>query len=92
MTYFISFLLYRLLEKKIDSKYTTEQIIEISRFAKLTVLNTANGYVSSYTRTEITDTLHKNFCFRTDYEFIKKSTIRSIIKETKNINLQNTKI
>ena len=43
--------------------------------------------VPSYTRTEITDSLHKTFGFRTDYEFIKKSTMRSIIKQTKEINL-----
>lgn len=92
MICFVSLLLYRLLEKKIDSKYTTEQIIETLRSMKLTLLNTANGYVPSYTRTEITDTLHKHFGFRTDYEFIKKSTMRSIIKETKKINWPNTKI
>lgn len=45
------------------------------RSMKLTLLNTANGYVPSYTRTEITDLLHKTFGFRTDYEFIKKSTM-----------------
>ena len=49
--------------------------------------NRANGYVPSYTRTEITDSLHKAFGFRTDYEFIKKSTMRSIIKQTKEIDL-----
>ena len=92
MTCFISLLLYRLLEKKIGCKYTTEQIIETLRSMKLTLLNTANGYVPSYTRTELTDTLHRNFGFRTDYEFIKKSTMRSIIKETKIINFSNTKI
>ena len=43
--------------------------------------------VPSYTRTEITDSLHKTFGFRTDYEFIKKSTMRNIIKQTKEINL-----
>ena len=92
MTCFISLLLYRLLEKKIECKYTTEQIIETLKSMKLTLLNTANGYVPSYTRTELTDTLHRNFGFRTDYEFIKKSTMRSIIKETKIINFSNTKI
>lgn len=92
MTCFISLLLYRLLEKKIGCEYTVEQIIETLRSMKLTLLNTANGYVPSYTRTELTDTLHRSFGFRTDYEFIKKSTMRSIIKETKIINLSNTKI
>ena len=92
MTCFISLLLYRLLEKKIGNKYTAEQIIETLRSMKLTLLNTANGYVPAYTRTETTDTLHKTFGFRTDYEFIKKSTMRRIIKETKIINFPNTKI
>ena len=87
MTCYISLLLYRLLEKKIGNSYTTEQLIETLRSMKMTLLNTANGYVPSYTRTEITDSLHKTFGFRTDYEFIKKSTMRSIIRQTKEINL-----
>ncbi|WVK74356.1 IS1634 family transposase [Roseburia sp. 831b] len=87
MTCYISLLLYRLLEQKIGNNYTTEQLIETLRSMKMTLLNTANGYVPSYTRTEITDSLHKTFGFRTDYEFIKKSTMRNIIKQTKEINL-----
>ena len=87
MICYISLLLYRLLEKKIGNNYTTEQIIETLRPMKMTLLNTANDYVLSYTRTEITDSLHKTFGFRIDYEFIKKSTMRSIIKQTKEINL-----
>ena len=87
MICYLSLLLYRLLEKKIGNNYTTEQIIETLRPMKMTLLNTANDYVLSYTRTEITDSLHKTFGFRIDYEFIKKSTMRSIIKQTKEINL-----
>ena len=87
VTCYISLLLYRLLEKKIGNSYTTEQLIETLRSMKMTLLNTSNGYVPSYTRTEITDSLHKTFGFRTDYEFIKKSTMRNIIKQTKEINL-----
>ena len=87
MTCYISLLLYRLLEKKIGNLYTAEQIIETLRSMKMTLLNTTNGYVPSYTRTEITDSLHQTFGFRTDYEFIKKSTMRNIIKQTKEINL-----
>ena len=91
MTCYISLLLYRLLEKKIGNSYTTEQLIETLRSMKMTLLNTSNGYVPSYTRTEITDSLHKTFGFRTDYEFIKKSTMRNIIKQTKEINLPQCK-
>lgn len=85
MTCYISLLLYRLLEKKIGNSYTSSQIIETLRSMRVTLLNTANGYVPSYTRTELTDVLHKVFGFRTDYEFITKSSMRTIIKETKQL-------
>jgi transposase len=83
MTCYMSLLLYRLLEKKLGNSYTSEQILETLRSMKMTLLSTASGYVPSYTRTEITDALHKAFGYRTDYEFISKSSMRSIIKETK---------
>lgn len=92
MTCYISLLIYRLLEKKLRDQYTSGQIIETLRAMKLTLLNTANGYVPSYTRTEITDLLHKTFGFRTDYEFIKKSTMRSIVKQTKETNSSRAEI
>lgn len=37
---------------------------------QMTLLSTASEYIPSYTRTEITDALHKTLDFRTDYEFI----------------------
>ncbi len=83
MTCYISLLLYRLLEKKIGSGFTTDQIIGTLRSMKLTMLNTASGYIPSYTRTALTDALHQAFGFRTDYEFMTKASIRSVIKDTK---------
>ena len=83
LTCYISLLIYRLLEKKIGSDYTCSQILSTLRSMNLTFLNNANGYVPAYTRTLLTDILHKTFGFRTDYEFMTKSTIRSIIKNTK---------
>lgn len=88
MTCYISLLVYRLLEKKFGNNYTTSQIIRTLRSMQMTLLNTASGYVPSYTRTELTDSLHRIFNFRTDYEFITKSTMRSIIKETKQIKIE----
>ena len=85
MTCYISLLLYRLLEKKLDNKYTTSQILQTLRSMQMTLLNTASGYVPAYTRTRITDALHKTFDFRTDYEFITKASMRSIIKKTKQV-------
>ena len=85
MTCYISLLLYRLLEKKLGDTYTASQILGTLRSMQMTLLNTASGYIPSYTRTELTDSLHKTFGFRTDYEFITKSSMRTIIKETKQI-------
>lgn len=85
MTCYISLLIYRLLEKKIGTNYTSGQILETLRGMQVTLLNTASGYIPSYTRTELTDILHSVFGFRTDYEFITKSSMRSIVKETKQI-------
>lgn len=88
MTCYISLLLYRLLEKKIGNDYTSNETLETLRSMRMTLLNTANGYIPSYTRTTLTDTLHRVFDFRTDYEFITKSSMRSIIKKTKTIESQ----
>ena len=85
MTCYISLLLYRLLEKELGNIYTADQILETLRSMQMTLLNTASGYIPSYTRTELTDALHKTFDFRTDYEFITKTDMRTLIKDTKQI-------
>ena len=85
MTCYISLLLYRLLEKKLGNLYTADQILETLRSMQMTLLNTASGYIPSYTRTELTDALHKIFDFRTDHEFITKADMRTLIKNTKQI-------
>ena len=41
------------------------------------------GFQPSYTRTDLTDELHEKFGFYTDYQILKKSVIRSIIRQTK---------
>lgn len=55
---------------------------------QVTLLSKASGYIPSYTRTELTDALHKTFGFRTDYEFITKADMRTLIKDTKQIKLK----
>ena len=83
LTCFISLLIYRLLEKKLGEEFTCSQILETLRNMNVTLLSKDSGYIPSYKRTKITDKLHSSFGFRTDYEFIRKSTMRTIIKETK---------
>ena len=91
MTCYISLLLYHLLEKKLGDTYTSKQILETLRSMQMTLLNKASGYIPSYTRTELTDRLHKEFHFRTDYEFITKSSMRTIIKNTKQLKIETPK-
>lgn len=86
LTCFISLLIYRLLEKKLGEEFTCSQILETLRNMNVTLLSKDSGYIPSYKRTKITDKLHSSFGFRTDYEFIRKSTMRTIIKETKQNN------
>lgn len=88
LTCYISLLIYRLLEKKTGERYTCEQLLQTLRDMRMTRLSKDGGYIPSYTRTDLTDALHEAFDFRTDYEFISKSSMRSIIKETKTHKIQ----
>ena len=85
MTCYISLLVYRLLEKKLNEEYTCEQILDTLKNMQMTLLSKESGYIPSYERTTLTDKLHEMAGFRTDFEFIKKSTMRSIIKESKKV-------
>lgn len=83
LTCYISLLVYRLLEKKLGNNYTCNEILSTLRSMQATLLSRESGYIPSYKRTDLTDDLHKAFGFHTDYEFISKSAMRSIIKSTK---------
>ena len=83
LTCYISLMVYHLLEKKLGEEYTCNQILETLRNMNVTLLSKDSGYIPSYKRTKLTDALHSVFGFRTDYEFISKATMRTIIKETK---------
>lgn len=80
---YISLMIYRLLEKKLNNTYTCEETLAALRSMQVTLLSKSSGYTPSYKRTNLTDDLHKQFGFHTDYEFIPKASMRSIIKESK---------
>lgn len=81
-TCFIALLIYRILEHKLDSQFTCEEIISTLRKMRVTSIGN-EGYVPSYTRTKLTDALHEYAGFRTDYELIKKRTIKGICRHSK---------
>ena len=91
LTCYISLLIYRLLEKKLDEEYTCSQILNTLKIMQMTLLSKESGYIPAYKRTKLTDKLHEISGFRTDYEFISKSTMRSIIRDTKKTTSTKTK-
>lgn len=77
MTCFIALLIYRILEKKLDYKYTTKEILDTLRNMNVTELK-GNGYIPSYERTDITDFIHEKYNFNTDTEVITYKKIKKI--------------
>ena len=82
LTCFISLLIYRILENKLDYKYTHNQIIEKLREMEV-YEEKGSGYSPAYVRNDLTDDLHEIFCFRTDYEIISYKNFKKIFDTIK---------
>ena len=82
LTCFISLLIYRILENKLDYKYTHNQIIEKLREMEV-YEEKGSGYSPAYVRTDLTDDLHEVFGFRTDYEIISYKDFKKIFDTIK---------
>lgn len=81
-TCFLSLVLLRFLEKRLNEKYTTSQIIDTLKNMNFTE-SIGNGYIPTYTRTDLTDNLHEIFEFRTDYEILSNKNLKNILKNIK---------
>ncbi|MEG1485054.1 MAG: hypothetical protein RSC28_06745, partial [Bacteroidales bacterium] len=86
LTCFLSLVLYKYLEKKINiynNHFTTSNIIQT-----LTDMNFINingeGYIPTYTKTDLTNALHGTAGFRTDTQIVSKQKMREIISTTRN--------
>lgn len=77
MTCFISLFIYRLLEKNLDYKYTTSQILDTLRNMNM-IEQKGLGFEPIYERTIITDDLHDLFKFNTDLEIISYKKMKKI--------------
>ena len=79
---FLALMIYRFLEKKLGYKYTCKEILDTLKgmnFAKVQ----EQGFIPLYKRDSITDDLHEISGFRTDYQFITKSKMKTIQKNSK---------
>lgn len=82
LTCYLALFIFRILEKKLDEKYTCEEIIDTLKNMTMTRPGEKLGYIPSYTRTDLTDALHETFGFRTDYEIISDINMKKIIRKT----------
>lgn len=81
-TCFISLIIYRLLEKRLNEEFTCHEIISELRDMNLKEIK-GEGYEPLYTRTDFTDALHDAFGFRTDYQIVTISKMKNIFRDTK---------
>ena len=81
MVCFTALLIYRLLEKHLEQKYTCKEIITVLR--EMNMLHLEQGYLPEYTPAQITDDLHKFIGGRTDFEIITKRNLNKICSLTK---------
>ena len=81
-TCFAALVIYRILEQKLKEKYTCAQLIGTIRSMDM-MIAPGEGYIPTYTRTDITDDLHEVFGFRTDYQITSQQNMRKILNQIK---------
>ena len=79
---FLALTIYRFLEKKLGSKYTCYELLGTLKTMNFVEIQ-EQGFVPTYKRNSITDALHDACGFRTDYQFITKSKMKAIQKQSK---------
>ena len=90
---FLALLHYRILERKLQNRYTVSQILDTLRSMQMSVYQDkqSNVYVPSYTRTQLTDDLHAWAGFETDREIITQRSLQGIIRKSKARNTPSKK-
>lgn len=82
LTCFIALVMFRIVEKRLEGRYTCPQIIDTLKSMYMERVR-GEGWRPLYTRTKLTDAFHEAFGFRTDYEIISEASMREIIRKTK---------
>ena len=79
---FLALTIYRFLERKLNFKYTCEEILDTLKSMNFAEIQ-EQGFIPLYSRSIITDDLHNACGFRTDSQFLTKSKMRTIQKKSK---------
>lgn len=85
LTCFLALILYKHLAKKINrAGYHFSANNIISTLKDMNFVSVAGeGYIPTYTRTDLTNNLHGSAGFRTDTQIVSKQRMKSIISESK---------
>ncbi|MDR3186711.1 MAG: transposase [Christensenellaceae bacterium] len=81
-TCFVALIISIILERKLNNEFPCSEIIKTLRSMMFTKVKYA-GYVPAYDTTKLTDQLHEQLGFRTDFEIITYKELRTIKNETK---------
>ena len=79
---FLALAVYRFLERKLGYRYTCEELLDTLKSMNFAEIQ-EQGFLPLYQRSTITDALHETCGFRTDYQFLTRSRMRTIQKKSK---------
>ena len=85
LTCFLALILYKYLAKKVNRggrHFSPDEIISTLRDMNF-VSVAGEGYIPTYTRTDLTNNLHGSAGFRTDTQIVSKQRMKTIISLTK---------
>ncbi len=90
LTCFLALLIYKHLEKKVNRggrRFSPGEII--GTLAEMDFLSVAGeGYIPTYTKTDLTNNLHGSAGFRTDTQIVSKQRMKKIISDTKKATIK----
>ena len=85
LTCFLALILYKYLAKKVNragKHFSPDEIIGTLQDMNFLSIG-GEGYIPTYTRTDLTNNLHGSAGFRTDTQIVSKQKMKKIITETK---------
>lgn len=88
LTCFLALIVYKYLENKVNrggQVFTVSEIIDTLKDMNFLMVE-GEGYIPTYTRTDLTNNLHGSAGFRTDTQIVTKKKMKSIIASTKKIS------
>ena len=81
LTCFLALLFIRIIEKKLEERFTTNAIIESLR--NINYVDVEAGYIAAFTRSDVIDALVKEFKIECDFNTYTPEQMRKILHQSK---------